>query len=228
MTRLQFLGREFLGIASAASSGDTNTSLPSSSFPVVIGFPKLKKLEIDCCLNLKEWEDITAEEEGSATVSIMPCLKELEIRYCGLTELPYRLLRKASSLQHLKITSCTDVSKRYKDKEGSGRISLSHIPHVEVEDSPVQSSLHRRRQTGDRHAASCVMSEPEDTPVTQPPNANHHNPPDSNFWSFVAFVFPLLLLLNLTEMITDRKACNWQEYEEGPRLNPPLPQKPFN
>ncbi|KAK4427318.1 putative disease resistance protein RGA1 [Sesamum alatum] len=87
MRKLKFVGREFLGIATASSG-------------VVIRFPKLKKLSFWNCPRWKEWEDITAEEEGNATMSIMPCLKELKIDECGLRKLPERLLRKAS-VEHL-------------------------------------------------------------------------------------------------------------------------------
>ncbi|KAG8380081.1 hypothetical protein BUALT_Bualt07G0156500 [Buddleja alternifolia] len=126
MERLHFLGREFLGITS--SSDDINASLQ----PVVIGFPKLKELSISWCSEWKEWEDITAEEEGSATVSIMPCLKKLFIRSCyRLTVLPHRLLRKASSLQYLEISRSPLLYNRYEDTEGSDWKSLTHIPRVE-------------------------------------------------------------------------------------------------
>ncbi|KAG8367042.1 hypothetical protein BUALT_Bualt16G0031300 [Buddleja alternifolia] len=121
MERLQFLGRrEFLGI-------DAN-SMPLSTG----GFPKLKKLYFSECPMWNEWEDITAEEEEE-TVVIMPCLRELTIRYCsGLTSLPHILLRKASSLQFLAIEKCRLLTKRYEDKNGLRRRSLSKIPRVLV------------------------------------------------------------------------------------------------
>ncbi|KAG8367039.1 hypothetical protein BUALT_Bualt16G0031000 [Buddleja alternifolia] len=119
MNGLQFLGREFLGI-------DAN------SMPLSGGFPKLKTLSFSECSLWNEWEDITVEE-GSANVVIMPCLRKLEIHYCdGLTSLPHILLHKASSLEHLKIKDCFHLTKRYKDHNGSGWRSLSHIPRVEV------------------------------------------------------------------------------------------------
>ncbi|KAG8380077.1 hypothetical protein BUALT_Bualt07G0156100 [Buddleja alternifolia] len=131
MESLQFLGREFLGIA---SSEDINAPLPLPSSTIVIGFPKLKELWISFFENLQEWEDITAEQEGSATVSIMPCLRYLRIfSFDNLTMLPHRLLRKASSLQDSEIGGSIHLYERYKDKEGSGWRSLSHIPHVQVE-----------------------------------------------------------------------------------------------
>ncbi|KAG8380069.1 hypothetical protein BUALT_Bualt07G0155100 [Buddleja alternifolia] len=110
MNNLEFLGREFLGIATSLDDDDIINvppplPSPSSSSSMVIGFPKLKELKISYCNEWKEWEDITAEEEGSATVSIMPCLEKLVILNChSITVLPHRLLRKASSLQHLKIS----------------------------------------------------------------------------------------------------------------------------
>ncbi|KAL0415120.1 UNVERIFIED_CONTAM: putative disease resistance protein RGA1 [Sesamum latifolium] len=97
MRKLKFVGREFLGIA-----GDIDGSMATATTSVVIRFPKLKKLSFWNCPRWKEWEDITAEEEGSATVSIMPCLKELKIDDCWLTKLPHRLLRKVSA-EHLTV-----------------------------------------------------------------------------------------------------------------------------
>ncbi|KAL2243249.1 putative disease resistance protein RGA3 [Sesamum indicum] len=103
MRKLKFVGREFLGIA-----GDIDGSMASSS--VVIRFPKLKKLSFWNCPRWKEWEDITAEEEGSATVSIMPCLKELKIDDCWLTQLPHRLLRKVS-VENLTVQDFPPIQK---------------------------------------------------------------------------------------------------------------------
>ncbi|KAL0319370.1 UNVERIFIED_CONTAM: putative disease resistance protein RGA1 [Sesamum angustifolium] len=80
MRRLEFLDREFLGVA------DGSTPL---------GFPKLKKRSFCYCPSWEKWEDITAEEEGSVTLSIMPCLRELNFEGCRLSELPHPLLHKA-------------------------------------------------------------------------------------------------------------------------------------
>ncbi|KAG8380175.1 hypothetical protein BUALT_Bualt07G0166200 [Buddleja alternifolia] len=114
MDNLEFLGREFLGIAISLVD-DINVPTPS---PSPSPSPSM--------------EDITAEEEVSATVSIMPCLEELAIIFCRrLTVLPHRLLRKASSFQHLEILG-SPLYNRYEDKEGSDRRSLSHIPSVEM------------------------------------------------------------------------------------------------
>ncbi|KAK4395136.1 putative disease resistance protein RGA3 [Sesamum angolense] len=92
MRRLEFLGREFLGVA-------------DGSMPL---------------------------EEGNVTMSIMPCLRELNFEGCRLSKLPHRLLRKASSLQHLTVRDSFYLSLRYEEKNASGWGSLSHIPHVEV------------------------------------------------------------------------------------------------
>ncbi|KAG8369751.1 hypothetical protein BUALT_Bualt14G0046300 [Buddleja alternifolia] len=121
MSGLEFLGREFLGI---------DVPLPSSG--VVIAFPKLKELKILNCPNWKEWEDITAEEGDDAAMLVMPCLKKLKIVDCGLAVLPHRLLRKASSLQQLKILLSGRLVERYENQEGSDWDSLSHIPYVEL------------------------------------------------------------------------------------------------
>ncbi|KAK4427328.1 putative disease resistance protein RGA1 [Sesamum alatum] len=113
MERLKLVGREFLGIAENVDG---------------ISFPKLEILIFMKCSQWEEWEDI---EEGSKTMSIMPCLRVLKITRCGLSELPHRLLRKASSLQFLTIYRSFHLLERYGEK-GSGRRSLSHIPHVSV------------------------------------------------------------------------------------------------
>ncbi|KAL0415116.1 UNVERIFIED_CONTAM: hypothetical protein Slati_3343500 [Sesamum latifolium] len=117
---LEFLGREFLGIADGS---------------MAFGFPKLKKLSFCYCPSWEKWEDITAEEEGNVTLSIRPCLRELNFEGCRLSELPHRLLRKASSLQHLTVRDSFYLSLRYEEKNASGWGSLSHIPHVEVTNS---------------------------------------------------------------------------------------------
>ncbi|KAK4395137.1 hypothetical protein Sango_1668000 [Sesamum angolense] len=118
LKELKYVGREFLGI--------------SSSAVMMMAFPKLKKLSFYDCPRWEKWEDITAEEEGSATVSIMPCLRELKISYCGLAELPHRLLGKASSLQDLRLDYSFHLWERYGSEKGADRRLLSHIPHLSV------------------------------------------------------------------------------------------------
>ncbi|KAL0415126.1 UNVERIFIED_CONTAM: putative disease resistance protein RGA3 [Sesamum latifolium] len=124
MRGLKFVGSEFLGIAR-----DTDGSM--GSLGMMISFPKLKKLSFSSCLSWEEWEDITAEEEGSGTMLIMPCLKKLEISRCWLTKLPHRLLHKASLLEHLIVEDSFHLSKQYENGSPGWR-SLSHIPHVSV------------------------------------------------------------------------------------------------
>ncbi|KAH6795147.1 hypothetical protein C2S52_005624 [Perilla frutescens var. hirtella] len=100
---LKLVGREWLGIRGREGEVMKNDHIPSSSSSsatnVVVAFPKLIYLEFKWCEKWEEWEDITAGEEESAVVSIMPCLRVLQIRYCEeLKLLPHRLLRKAQSL----------------------------------------------------------------------------------------------------------------------------------
>ncbi|KAL8486210.1 hypothetical protein ACS0TY_023056 [Phlomoides rotata] len=107
---LEFVGREFLGIT-------TNTNF--------VAFPKLKELRFVNCGKWKEWEDITAEEEESPAFQVMPCLTMLKIEFCrGLTALPHRHLRKASSLEILNIPLSYGLE-RYKNKEGTDWKSIS-------------------------------------------------------------------------------------------------------
>ncbi|KAI3455558.1 hypothetical protein Pfo_012221 [Paulownia fortunei] len=120
MPVLQFVGREFLGL--------TTTTTTTGVAAGTIGFPKLRNLSFFDCPKWKEWEDITDEEEDSAAVSLMPCLRMLIIKRCtGLTSLPHRLLRKASSLEELRIQGSTQLKQRYGDKEGSPWKSISQI-----------------------------------------------------------------------------------------------------
>lgn len=67
---LQFLGREFLGITTRRGGDQEDNS------STVIGFPKLKKLKFKDCPGWKEWEDITAEEEHSDLIFLMPSLPQ--------------------------------------------------------------------------------------------------------------------------------------------------------
>ncbi|KAL8522066.1 hypothetical protein ACS0TY_012282 [Phlomoides rotata] len=114
MKVLEIVGREFLGIT---RGGGCDT---------IIAFPKLKKLYISECSNLKEWEDITVEEEECEASSIMPCLTQLSVSSCdGLRMLPHRLLRKVSSLKTVDISYSTELKQRYGDKDGSDWKSIS-------------------------------------------------------------------------------------------------------
>ncbi|XP_057771801.1 putative disease resistance protein RGA4 [Salvia miltiorrhiza] len=117
MKELKVVGREFLGIESSSSSSTSGH---------VVAFPQLKRLEFYNCHEWEEWEDITAEDEESADVSVMPCLTRLCINWCeALKKLPHRLLRKASSLRFLNHYQSSELVKRYSDKEGSAWRSLS-------------------------------------------------------------------------------------------------------
>ncbi|KAL8042578.1 hypothetical protein ABFX02_09G062000 [Erythranthe guttata] len=134
-SRLEFVGREFLGITTTVTTWDLLFENCSSSSNT-IAFPKLKKLQFRNCRRWREWEDITAEEEHSAAVALMPCLKELIIRNCWeLAKLPHRLLRKASSLESLHIYGSTQLERFYVERKGQPwkSISISHQnPHFVI------------------------------------------------------------------------------------------------
>ncbi|EYU21429.1 hypothetical protein MIMGU_mgv1a026954mg, partial [Erythranthe guttata] len=124
LSKLKYVGREFLGIATCSSMGT-----------IAGGFPKLKKLSFRRCPNWTEWEDITVEEEDNVAISIMPCLTELTIYDCSrLTDLPQRLLQKVSpSLKWLTIAGSTQLKQVYGDKEGQPWKSISnHNPHLRL------------------------------------------------------------------------------------------------
>lgn len=122
LRELQFLGREFLGITTRRGGDQEDNS------STVIGFPKLKKLKFKDCPGWKEWEDITAEEEHSDLIFLMPCLKELILGKCdGLTKLPHRLLHKAAAaLEVLDIRDSKQLEQVYGDKKGEAWKSISH------------------------------------------------------------------------------------------------------
>ncbi|KAL8462166.1 hypothetical protein ACS0TY_032487 [Phlomoides rotata] len=133
MDVLQFVGRDFLGITTGGGGGET-LNIQSSSNTFVVAFPKLKNLTFDNCSKWMEWEDITTEEEESATFSVMPCLTELQVKCCDvLTALPHRLLRKALSLVTLNISDSTELQQRYENKDGSNWKSISeNNPHLRL------------------------------------------------------------------------------------------------
>nr|GLL30054.1 putative disease resistance protein RGA3 isoform X1 [Ipomoea trifida] len=88
MRELRYVGREFLGVTEVGG----------------VAFPKLKKLVFYMCLKWEEWEDLKEE----ATIIIMPCIRELQLKYCWkLKAVPHHLL---SRLESLKIEDCPGVS----------------------------------------------------------------------------------------------------------------------
>ncbi|KAH6771453.1 hypothetical protein C2S52_016256 [Perilla frutescens var. hirtella] len=107
----------------------------SSTTAAVVAFPKLERLSFIRCEKWEEWEDITAEEEESAALHLMPSLAELTISSCGrLKMLPHRLLRKAESLGLLDVTDSSELLKRYEDKDGEAWRSISQIhPQLQLE-----------------------------------------------------------------------------------------------
>ncbi|KAL8043288.1 hypothetical protein ABFX02_09G110400 [Erythranthe guttata] len=116
LSRLESVGREFLGIATCSSMGTIDG-----------GFPKLKKLLFWKCKNWKKWEDITVEEEDNVAISIMPCLAELIIHDCGrLTDLPQRLMRKVSSLKKLVIYDSTQLVDALKPHPNLRELMIYH------------------------------------------------------------------------------------------------------
>lgn len=126
MDSLETVGQELLGIGGVGNDSSCLSPSSSSSPKAVAVFPKLKKLTFKGCENWKEWEDITAEEEGfGQELVMMPCLKELAIRFCsGLAELPHRLLRKALSLEVLDIAGSELLIQRYGDLHASALKSI--------------------------------------------------------------------------------------------------------
>lgn len=79
-----------------------------------VACPKLKKLTFLMCGKWREWEDLTAEEEESAAVRVMPCLADLNINSCNsLKMLPRRLLRKAECLREINIAYSSELCKCY-------------------------------------------------------------------------------------------------------------------
>ncbi|KAL1538246.1 putative disease resistance protein RGA4 [Salvia divinorum] len=89
LKELKVVGHEFLGIETI--SGDA----------LVVSFPKLKKLTFCACINWREWEDITEEEEQSPAISFMPCLVELTIDSCEELQRSYGDDKDGSTLRFI-------------------------------------------------------------------------------------------------------------------------------
>lgn len=110
---LKVVGVEWLGIRRGGGGGCD------------VAFPKLKKLTFLMCGKWREWEDITAEEEESVALTLMPCLTELNISIChSLKMLPHRLLRKASCLRLLNIAHSFQLRKCYEQQHNAKLIPL--------------------------------------------------------------------------------------------------------
>ncbi|XP_031131444.1 putative disease resistance protein RGA3 [Ipomoea triloba] len=88
MKELRYVVSEFLGVAEVGG----------------VAFPKLKNLKFYNCPEWEEWEDLKEE----ATIIIMPCIRELQLKYCRkLKTVPHHLL---SRLESLEIKDCPRVS----------------------------------------------------------------------------------------------------------------------
>ncbi|KAL0414690.1 UNVERIFIED_CONTAM: putative disease resistance protein RGA3 [Sesamum radiatum] len=121
---MQHVGHEFLGI------GETE---PSNSSCTLVLFPKLRTLSFKDCKWWREWEDINEEREKDISIAIFPCLQELQLTGCwSFKTLPYRLIRKASSLQSLRMIVCYEPKKGYVQETRQDWSRLSHIPKVEI------------------------------------------------------------------------------------------------
>lgn len=131
---VEFVGREFLGMTTVEEAGNGN-GIGIGIGITTIGFPKLRKLLFHNCNAWKEWQDITAEDEHSALISIMPCLTHLSINSCwSLQKLPHRLMRNMSSLEVLTMYGSEELSLVYEDKEGEAWKSISlHNPRLRLQ-----------------------------------------------------------------------------------------------
>ncbi|CAI9779990.1 unnamed protein product [Fraxinus pennsylvanica] len=122
MDSMKYVGNEFLGIM------ETIQELPNAG----PAFPKLKILRFMFCDNWEKWQDITGDEKDH--LSIMPCLRELEIVDCNkLKALPHCLLRMASSLEYLTVEDSLCLASLYGDRTGDEWDKISHIPHIKVD-----------------------------------------------------------------------------------------------
>ncbi|CDP20123.1 unnamed protein product [Coffea canephora] len=137
--KLEYLGKEFFGVAKALHDNsrdalDTLSNSESSSSAEAIAFPNLKKLYFGYLTNWTNWEDLSKDDEEVA-VSIMPSLEELKIKDCKeLEALPHRILSKISSLKNLNIRCCNKLRDRYSDKTRDDWIKISRIPRVDISD----------------------------------------------------------------------------------------------
>ncbi|CAA3031758.1 disease resistance RGA3 [Olea europaea subsp. europaea] len=138
MSSMEYVGNEFLGIM------ETIQELPNAG----PAFPKLRKLSFYGCYNWESWQDITGDEKDH--LSIMPCLRELEIEHCRrLKALPHCLL---SSLEYLTVKDSLCLASLYGDRTGDDWDKISHIPHIKVdslEDIKRLIELERERAYGE-------------------------------------------------------------------------------
>ncbi|KAK4405612.1 hypothetical protein Sango_0567700 [Sesamum angolense] len=119
---MQHVGHELLGISETEPSNSSSTS---------VLFPKLMLIFKDCKW-WREWEDINEEQEDTS-ISIFPCLQELQLTGCwSFKAFPYRLIHKASSLQSLRMIVCYEPKKGYYQGTGQDWSRLSHLPKVEI------------------------------------------------------------------------------------------------
>jgi len=130
--KVRRLDAGFLGIEK-----DENASINEGEIARVTAFPKLKSFSIRYLEEVEEWDGIerrsVGEEDANTTsISIMPQLRELTIRFCPLLRaLPDYVL--AAPLQELYISGCPNLRKRYgKEEMGEDWQKICHIPHISI------------------------------------------------------------------------------------------------
>lgn len=116
---MKHLSLEFIGLST------------TSTRKALSAFPRLKCFSLSFCEKLKEWDDIV--EEDDMIISILPCLRRLDIFCCReLKALPQRLLLKRKSLQILEIRDCPYLQERYGKGRGEDWDKIAHIPRVYI------------------------------------------------------------------------------------------------
>ncbi|CAL8107100.1 unnamed protein product [Prunus armeniaca] len=116
------VGVEFLGL-------EDQTSFRIRS-PQIL-FPKLKRLWFGLMLNWEEWEGVEEWTKEDSEITIMPCLSELEIHFCGLLKaLPDFVFK--TPLQTLRITGSERLLERYQEGNGEwAKISATN-PNIRI------------------------------------------------------------------------------------------------
>nr|XP_023910153.1 putative disease resistance protein RGA4 isoform X2 [Quercus suber] len=128
---LKKVGVEFLGIESENKKEDIKI------------FPNLKYLSF---VSLEEWEEWIGigGKENADCITVMPRLRQLEIRGCGkLKSLPDFL--RTIPLNELKIAGCPIIEERCRRETGEDWRTISHIPIIDLREHDIWEDFCRLR-----------------------------------------------------------------------------------
>ncbi|XP_023910153.2 putative disease resistance protein RGA3 [Quercus suber] len=128
---LKKVGVEFLGIEAENKKEDIKI------------FPNLKYLSF---VSLEEWEEWIGigGKENADCITVMPRLRQLEIRGCGkLKSLPDFL--RTVPLNKLEIAGCPIIEERCQRETGEDWYTISHIPIIDLREHDIWEDFCRLR-----------------------------------------------------------------------------------